>query len=121
IYGGVAYETHRKKLLREVNALSASNGTPTAFAYAEVAAYLLGQSTLDKSGSGFTESSVGDIRTNNAYKNPSQIEQDKQCNTQGIYFLTDGVPEYSSSTSAQAITQAALNDSSFTCDDSELT
>ncbi len=53
VYGGIAYETHRKKLLREVNALSANLGTPTAFAYAEVAAYLLGQSTLGKSGSGF--------------------------------------------------------------------
>lgn len=121
IYGGVAYETHRKKMLREVLALRADKGTPTAFAYAEVAAYLLGQSTFNKSGSGFSESSVGDIRTADNYKNPIQIDKDKQCNTQGIYFLTDGVPEYSSSTSAEAITQATLNDSAFQCNDTELT
>lgn len=120
-YGGVAYETHRKKLLREVNALTANNGTPTAFAYAEVAAYLLGQSTSGKSGSGFTESNEGDIRTSSIYSNPVQIDKDKQCNTQGIYFLTDGVPEYSSSTSAESITQSALNDTTFKCDDTELT
>ncbi|OTG70173.1 pilus assembly protein PilY [Acinetobacter sp. ANC 4218] len=120
-YGGIAYETHRKKLLREVNALTANSGTPTAFAYAEVAAYLLGQSTLGKSGTGFTESSEGDIRTSSAYKNPSQIDKDKQCNTQGIYFLTDGVPEYSNDTSAQEITQSALNDSAFECTDTDLT
>lgn len=121
IYGGVAYETHRKKMLREVNALTANDGTPTAFAYAEVAAYLLGQSTKNKSGTGFGESTVGDIRTADIYTNPVQIDKDKQCNTQGIYFLTDGVPEYSSSTSAEAITQAALNDSAFQCNDTELT
>jgi len=120
-YGGVAYETHRKKMLRAVNALTANKGTPTAFAYAEVAAYLLGQSTLNKSGTGFTESSEGDIRTADNYKNPIQIDKDKQCNTQGIYFLTDGVPEYSSTTSAQAITQSALNDSAFECSDTDLT
>lgn len=120
-YGGVAYETHRKKMLREVNALTARDGTPTAFAYAEVAAYLLGQSTSGKSGSGFSESTIGDIRTSSTYNNPVQIDKDKQCNTQGIYFLTDGVPEYSSSTSAEAITQATLNDSAFQCNDTELT
>lgn len=120
-YGGVAYETHRKKMLRAVNSLTANSGTPTAFAYAEVAAYLMGRSTSNKSGSGFTESNVGDIRTTDIYKNPVQIDKDKQCNTQGIYFLTDGVPEYSNSTSAEAITQAVLNDSNFKCDDTELT
>lgn len=120
-YGGVAYETHRKKMLREVNALSARDGTPTAFAYAEVAAYLLGQTTKGKSGTGFAESTTGDIRTADIYNNPPQIDKNKQCNTQGIYFLTDGVPEYSSSTNAEAITRAALNDESFECSDTTLT
>ena len=121
IYGGVAYETHRKKLLREVLSLTANNGTPTAFAYAEVAAYLMGQSTSGESGSGFTESSVGDIRNNSTYIKPVQIDPTKQCNTQGIYFLTDGVPEYSNSTSARDITRATLDDTTFECDDTELT
>lgn len=121
IYGGVAYETHRKKMLREVNALTANDGTPTAFAYAEVAAYLLGQTTKGKSGTGFAESTTGDIRTADIYNNPPQIDKNKQCNTQGIYFLTDGVPEYSSSTNAEAITRAALNDESFECSDTTLT
>jgi type IV pilus assembly protein PilY1 len=108
-------------MLREVNALSARDGTPTAFAYAEVAAYLLGQTTKGKSGTGFAESTTGDIRTADIYNNPPQIDKNKQCNTQGIYFLTDGVPEYSSSTNAEAITRAALNDESFECSDTTLT
>lgn len=121
VYGGVAYETHRKRLLREVKALTAIGSTPTAQAYAEVAAYMLGQSTKDKLGSGFNESSVGEIRTNSTYLNPTQINQDKQCNTQGIYFLTDGVPQYRPANSARDIMRATLNDNSFECNNTTLT
>jgi hypothetical protein len=32
-------------MLREVNALEASDNTPTGYAYAEVAAYMMGQTT----------------------------------------------------------------------------
>ncbi|MCO8054921.1 PilC/PilY family type IV pilus protein [Acinetobacter towneri] len=94
IYTGAAYETHRKKMLQEVNKLEADDSTPTGYAYAEVAAYMMGQTTKGQTGSGFTQSSVGNIRDNDNYKKPTQIDSTKQCNTQGIYFLTDGEPQY---------------------------
>lgn len=94
IYTGAAYETHRKKMLREVNSLSVDDSTPTGYAYAEVAAYMMGQTTKGQPGSGFAESIVGNIRDNDNYKKPTQIDSTKQCNTQGIYFLTDGQPQY---------------------------
>lgn len=94
IYTGAAYETHRKKMLREVNSLSVRDSTPTGYAYAEVAAYMMGQTTKGETGSGFAESSVGNIRDANNYIKPTQIDSTKQCNTQGIYFLTDGQPQY---------------------------
>lgn len=94
IYTGAAYETHRKKMLREVNALEADGSTPTGYAYAEVAAYMMGQTTKGETGSGFAESIVGNIRDTDNYKKPTQIDSTKQCNTQGIYFLTDGQPQY---------------------------
>lgn len=119
-YGGVAYETQRKKMLREVNALTASGGTPTAFAYAEVAAYLLGRTTKGQSGSGFTESAIGIIRDADKYNNPAQINRSKQCNTQGIYFLTDGVPEYSTRTTSENMMRSALDDASYMCSATDL-
>lgn len=94
IYTGAAYETHRKKMLREVNSLSVGDSTPTGYAYAEVAAYMMGQTTKGETGSGFAESIVGNIRDTDNYKKPTQIDSTKQCNTQGIYFLTDGQPQY---------------------------
>lgn len=103
IYTGAAYETHRKKMLREVNALEAGGNTPTGYAYAEVAAYMMGQTTKGETGSGFTESSVGNIRDANNYIKPIQIDSTKQCNTQGIYFLTDGEPQYLSNYTRSAL------------------
>src|SRR5690606_19072429 len=90
------------------------------FAYAEVAAYLLGKTTKDQTGSGFTESTIGNIRDDNNYKKPTQIDSTKQCNTQGIYFLTDGVPEYNQRVSTENMVKSALNDSTFQCDDTSL-
>lgn len=94
-YTGSAYDTHRKKMLRGVNLLSAGGGTPTAYAYAEVGAYVLGKTTKGQWGNGFS-ASVGNsyIQDGNNYIAPSSINRSKQCNTQGIYFLTDGDPTY---------------------------
>ena len=44
-YSGANTITHRERMINAVNALTAGGGTPTAFAYAEVAAYLMGQTT----------------------------------------------------------------------------
>lgn len=105
---GVAKDTHRKKMIRAVNALRANGGTPTGYAYAEVAAYLMGQTTSGVltagSASGFS-ASVTNISDPTNYIRPSAInsktntreytiDSSKQCNTQGIYFLTDGAPTY---------------------------
>lgn len=107
-YSTSAKETHRKKMIRAVNALNANGGTPTGYAYAEVAAYLMGQTTSGVltagSASGFS-ASVTNISDPTNYIRPSAInsktntreytiDSSKQCNTQGIYFLTDGAPTY---------------------------
>lgn len=108
-YSGTAESTHRKKMIREVLALTADGGTPTDFAYGEVAAYLMGTTTKNESGSGFGASSgKSSIQDGSNYIKPSflntnitpnqrefTINSAKQCNTQGIYFLTDGEPSRS--------------------------
>ncbi|CAM4184094.1 pilus assembly protein [Acinetobacter pragensis] len=109
VYTGTAENTHRKKMIREVLALTANGGTPTDFAYGEVAAYLMGTTTKGESGSGFDKSSANSlIQDGSNYIKPSYlntsvtpnqreytINSAKQCNTQGIYFLTDGEPSRS--------------------------
>ncbi|XID74594.1 pilus assembly protein [Alkanindiges sp. WGS2144] len=94
IYRGTASETHRQKMIRAIDALEAFDSTPTGYAYAEVAAYLMGQTTKGQTGSGFNSAVQGEIRDADIYKKPVQIDSTKQCNSQGIYFLTDGQPQY---------------------------
>ena len=89
-----------------------SNGTPTANAYAEVAAYMLGTNTTGAtSGSGFAKS-VTTSKSGANYVTPLSTDS-TQCNGQGIYFLTDGEPN--SSEHPVSIMQKALgaNGSSF--------
>ena len=180
----LASETHRKSLMTEVANLEANGGTPTAHAYAEAAAYMLGTSTSNRNRyayynsywyecSGLTGSTCTyngnryssvartygaqscNLATSNGsfsatcyysatnsasgqyaagsgvlatdyskYKMPTslsaQLEPDaetKQCSGQGIYVLTDGVPN--GNNSAQSLMQTALAGSSaFTCSDS---
>ena len=124
-YYGTTTETHRKKMLRAVKALKAADGTPTAFAYAEVGAYLMGTKTSGNY-SGFS-ANVSNISNSNSYIKPSAyneklgqreytVDSSKSCNTQGIYFLTDGVPEYGATNrSAAPIMSDSLNDTNFSC------
>ncbi len=182
----LASETHRKSLMTEVANLEADGGTPTANAYAEAVAYMLGTSTAGGSykfakinntwygclASSTTNNCQSDgyyyntpvgafgghsctYRSGNSnysatcyygaynsasgqyaagsgvllsdrskYKMPTslsaQLEPDadtKQCSGQGIYVLTDGVPN--GNNSAQSLMQTALAGSSaFTCSDS---
>ncbi len=116
-YSGANTITHRERMINAVNALTAGGGTPTAFAYAEVAAYLMGQTTKNVVNSGFTASSEGAIRNTNNYIKPEQIDSSKTCNGQGIYFLTDGVPEYGRSNSSLDIMRTSLgtSGSDFSC------
>ncbi len=123
VYSGTIYETHRQQMIRAVNALQAGGGTPTAFAFAEVAAYLMGQTTKDVTNSGFSSSTQGLIRDTNNYIKPVQVDSTKQCNSQGIYFLTDGVPEYGSNNSSLNIMKKSLGDAKgagFACSSSSL-
>ncbi|MCJ0829124.1 pilus assembly protein PilY [Acinetobacter sp. NIPH1876] len=96
LYLGTVYRTHRQRMIDAVISLQANNNTPTAFAYAEAAAYMMGATTKNLTSTGFTDS-IGKtaIQDGNKYLAPSRVTSAKQCNTQGIYFLTDGEPNYS--------------------------
>ena len=111
--------TQRTAIKTAVANLLGSGGTPTANAYAEVAAYMLGTNTSTASNlgySGFSKSvlgsKVGSSSTATNYQTPLSTTN-TQCNGQGIYFLTDGEPN--SSPAPVPLMQAALgaNGSSF--------
>lgn len=111
--------TQRTAIKTAVANLQGSGGTPTANAYAEVAAYMLGTNTSTASNlgySGFSKSvlgsKVGSSSTATNYQTPLSTTN-TQCNGQGIYFLTDGEPN--SSPAPVPLMQAALgaNGSSF--------
>lgn len=90
------------------------NGTPTANAYAEAGAYMLGTTTTNSSYSsysGFGKSYIG-AKNGSLYKSPL-ANMTGQCNGQGIYFLTDGIPNSSSSSIANTLMSASLNTSSI--------
>lgn len=93
--------TQRDLLLSTIKDLKASGGTPTPYAYAEAAAYLMGQPTLNNNTySGFNLSVVDakDTTKTRTYLAPQSISgqvnnpEKRECSGQGIYFLTDGEP-----------------------------
>lgn len=107
--------TQRTAIKTAVANLQGSGGTPTANAYAEVAAYMLGTNTSTASNlgySGFSKSvlgsKVGSSSTATNYQTPLSTTN-TQCNGQGIYFLTDGEPN--SSPVPVPLMQAALGTS----------
>lgn len=86
---------NREKLLEKIVSLDVYNGTPSAMAYAESAAYLLGTDTSGMPNSGYAYSDANTTpkirNANNGYVSPlTGIDTSSQCNGQGIYFLTDG-------------------------------
>lgn len=107
---------HQYKLLKAASQITADNVTPSAFAYAEAAAYLLGNTTLDynstRSNSSFTYGySDAKIASGNQYVAPST----SQCAGTGIYFLTDGFPNYTPNNVTQPMMRKALGTSAFSC------
>lgn len=83
-------ETQRKLIKKEVAKLKGKGGTPTANAYAEVGAYMLGNNTpSNNSYSGFNNS-IKSSKKESKYDSP--LISDSTCDGQGIYFLTDGEP-----------------------------
>lgn len=80
----------RTKIRAAVAAAGGGNGTPTANAYAEVGAYMLGTNTPSGSEySGFNRS-VTTSKSGSNYISP--LTKASSCDGRGIYFLTDGVP-----------------------------
>lgn len=109
-------QTHRNLIRAELKRLKGVGNTPTATAYAETAAYMLGKKTT-KSYSGFSNSSSSiDVRASTGYVSPLPTTN-KTCSGQGIYFLTDGEPNPTAAdaTSARDLMREALGDNNFTC------
>ncbi|SDB99734.1 hypothetical protein [Acinetobacter boissieri] len=102
----------RATLLAEIANLTAGGGTPTAHAYAETAAYLMGTTTFGATYSGFNNSTSTAKNSSTQYRKPDSLNQDNaQCTGQGIYVLTDGQPNASSSSAASNIMQTSLTSS----------
>lgn len=80
-----------EKLKNAVAGLVGTGGTPTANAYAEVGAYMLGTTSKNSAYSGF-DYSVADSIENSKYKSPVKNATTASCDGRGIYFLTDGSP-----------------------------
>ena len=101
-------DVQRQKIRNVVAAAGGGGGTPTANAYAEVGAYMLGTKTSG-TGSGFNKSTTDSKSNNSSYISP--LSSPSSCDGRGIYFLTDGAPN--SSSSPLKLMEKALDRSSF--------
>ncbi len=92
---------------RAVADLNGDKGTPTANAYAEVGAYMLGNNTTvsgnNNKYSGFSDS-ITSSKSGSNYVSP--LLSPSSCDGRGIYFLTDGKPN--SSPSPEILMKSAL-------------
>lgn len=104
----------RVELLNKVIGLNPTGGTPTAHALAESGAYMMGTSTKDSGYSNSTWWSGFDYSDNSTKNNGSYISplNDEECSGNGIYLLTDGYPNGSSTSRAKAIMNNSLSYSS---------
>lgn len=108
---GLLDDAQRMRIKEATAAAVGGQGTPTANAYAEVGAYMLGNNTITPSNSiysGFNKS-VSSSKTNNNYISP--LDATASCDGRGIYFLTDGAPN--GSPDPLPLMKAALGNSSF--------
>lgn len=85
-------DTQRHLIKTEIANLIGDNGTPTANAYAEVGAYMLGTNPSRSSYSGYDDS-VKSSKNSRGYISP--LSSPSSCDGRGIYFLTDGAPNSS--------------------------
>lgn len=97
----------RDLIKKEVAKLIGDNGTPTANAYAEVGAYMLGKNTSG-TGSGFSKAVTA---SNNGTNYISPLSDPSSCDGRGIYFLTDGEPN--SSSDPLSLMKKALGNNAF--------
>ncbi|MDE0491475.1 hypothetical protein NK638_08050 [Psychrobacter sp. A3] len=104
----------RVELLNKVIGLNPTGGTPTAHALAESGAYMMGTSTKDSGYSNSTWWSGFDYSDNSTKNNGSYISplNDEECSGNGIYLLTDGYPNGSSTSRAKTIMNNSLSYSS---------
>ena len=105
-------EAQRTKIKTAVADAGGGNGTPTANAYAEAGAYMLGTNTSNSEYSGFSRSVTSSKSVSSNYISPINSTATASCDGRGIYFLTDGVPN--NSPAPLPLMKAALNNSSFT-------
>lgn len=98
--------SQRNKLLTLINGMSGSGGTPTAQAYGEAAAALLGTTSGSNGGIGNAEDSSTQVVGGKTYYKRPVDDTEPMCSGKGIYVLTDGLP--STSSNAASIMQAAL-------------
>lgn len=121
----------RVALKTAVAGLTASNGTPSAHAFAEAASYLMGTTSYSNA----SYSGMGASKRNDAsnpgiivnrsvaddkaqYQSPLPSEENKaSCDGQGVYFLSDGQPNSSSDAIAGSMMQKSLGNkgSTFSC------
>lgn len=100
----------RVKLIEEIIDLEADGNTPTAHAFAEAGAYMMGTTTRgggQNSYSGFNDS-VSTSKNDDKYISPLS---DKECSGNGIYLLTDGQPNGSSTSRATNLMNTSLSGS----------
>ncbi|WP_180061490.1 MULTISPECIES: PilC/PilY family type IV pilus protein [unclassified Acinetobacter] len=101
---------NREKILEKIVELNVYNGTPSASAYAEAGAYMLGKNTYGMTYSGYTYSHPESRDGNNGYKSPLfGIDTSSRCNGQGIYFLTDGFANNSVSDYTEALMRKSFS------------
>lgn len=100
------FGSQRNKLLTLINGMSGRGGTPTAQAYAEAAAALLGTTSGSKGGIGNAEDGSTETVSSKIYYKRPVDDTEPKCSGKGIYVLTDGLP--STATDASSIMQAAL-------------
>lgn len=138
--------TQRDILLDAVAGLAAQTNTPTSRSYAEVVAYFMGQTTLggtycsgsyrwyecyrtqstnDFSGFPYSVSNSKNP-AGTLYSAPSSITRqlalsndDKRCNGQGIYVLTDGEPNYGQGSLGLIKQALGSYGNGFTCTDGD--
>lgn len=106
--------TIQKTSLRSyIAGLEPRGGTPTATAYAESGAYVLGTST---SNVGNEYSGFSNIPNDSIIRNTSNYAkpESSQCAGTGIYLLTDGSPNNSTSNTQNSMRQS-LSANSFSC------
>lgn len=139
-------KTHRQLLIETIQGMSygSADSTPTAALIAETYAYLLGSRTDSSNNiSNLTNGYQADLRgmslaatgtvssTTNKYIAPIESytsENDKQCSTQGVFFLTDGAPAGIPAANTQLMLQNVLenagiankNASAITCSNSDV-